>query len=630
MSRIKVMDQALAKLIAAGEVIERPASVVKELVENSIDAGATRISIEIERAGSRLIAVTDDGCGMDNEDAHAALELHGTSKLSCAEDIATVLTMGFRGEALPSVARVSRMTLRTREKEAAEGVEIRVEGGKVQSSIPCGTPAGTAIRVEDLFFNTPVRKKFMKSAGTEEHHIEETVTLLALANPRVGFELRMDGRVAFNLPKSSLPERMRELFGRRNCAELIEVDHREGDLKISGFIGFPGVTRSSRREQRFFVNRRPVDSVILGRALRDGYGTLAEPGRYPPAVLFLELPVEEIDVNVHPAKREIRFRSEFGVIRALAAAVGNSLRNWGAGSAVDEDEPEVADVTDVVLPPLEEVQIPESPEPVRKTENTKNSAEFKFLMESASVDYHVEEKIDQLELGFGTAVKLPSLADAPLGAGSSERAAEPAVMPEPGGKDECRRGFWPEKVLGIYDDTYLLAAGEGGLLLIDQHAAHERVMFERLLDSWRNKDEVPAQGLLIPETLELPRGLLTLLDRNLDFFQRLGFDLAPAGGLSVIVSALPVNLKSRRPLGELICDMLSGLLDENYTPGDLEAVARAACRAAVKAHDELTISGAEQLLRDLRNCRQGTLCPHGRPTMITLSMREIEKRFGRR
>lgn len=626
MSRIKVMDQALANLIAAGEVIERPASVVKELVENSLDAGAKHISIEIERAGSRLIAITDDGCGMDEKDAHTALELHGTSKLSCAEDISTVLTMGFRGEALPSVARVSRLTLRTREKGAEEGTEINVEGGKILNSMPCGAPAGTSIRVENLFFNTPARKKFMKSAATEEHHIEEAVTLLALANPQTGFELTIDGRSVFNLPKSSLPDRMRELFGRRTCAEFIEVEHREGELKISGFIGAPGITRSSRREQRFFVNRRPVDSAAIGRALRDGYGTLAEPGRYPPALLFLELPVEDIDVNVHPAKREIRFRSEFAIIRAIAAATGNSLRNWGAGNADAEDEetavPEIMDI-----PPENVYDIP-----VRKTNKAevphipaeKTEKDFSYLLESAGVNYHVEEPQDQPEFEFERKYS-PSLADTPLVPFSQ--------MPEkqaPVDHAAEKRGFWPERILGIYDNTYLLAAGDGGLLLIDQHAAHERIMFERLLDSWKNNREVPAQGLLIPETLELPRGLLTLLMRNLDFFMQLGFDFTPAGGLAVIVNALPVNLKTRRPLGELISDMLNGLLDENYTPGDLESVARAACHAAVKAHDELTVAGAEQLLKDLRKCRQGTLCPHGRPTMITLSMREIEKRFGRR
>ena len=662
MGRIKVMDQALANLIAAGEVIERPASVVKELVENAVDAGALRIAIEVERAGSRLISVTDDGCGMDEEDARNALVLHGTSKLIRAEDISTVMTMGFRGEALPSMAQISRFTMRTRQKDSPEGVELFAEGGQILKVIPCGAPAGTCVRIEDLFFNTPARKKFMKSPATEEHHIEETVILLALANPKVSFELKLDGRMAFRLPRASIEDRMRELFGRQNCSGMIPLRHKEGNLEITGFIGAPGVTRSSRRDQRFFVNRRPVDSLTISRALKDGYATLSEPGRYVPAVLFLELPVQEIDVNVHPAKREIRFRSEFFIIRAVAAAVGNALRNWGAGASMEnETAPSVPDIPERNIKETSQTAAPCS------TGEGTLPLKVKFLLDAADVSYNVEKKQEQPEFAFEG--KASQLTDEPL-VKEREISHDPARavpaessqleemelpkedLPEPA-KEEKKTvpelslsayrdlekqetdvssspGFWPEKILGIYDDTYLLAAGKEGLLLIDQHAAHERIMFERLLDSWQKKGNAPSQGLLIPEILELPRGLLTLLTRNLEFFQQLGFDFSPAGKLTVMVNGLPAGLNSSRPLTDLVTDMLNGLLDENYTPGDLEAVARAACHAAVRAHDPLSVQGAEELLRELKNCRQGTLCPHGRPTIITLSLREIEKRFGRR
>ncbi len=663
------MDQALANLIAAGEVIERPASVVKELVENAIDAGASRITVEIERSGSRLISVTDDGCGMDEEDARNALELHGTSKLTRAEDISGVMTMGFRGEALPSIAQISRFTLRTREKESAAGIEISVEGGKILNTLPCGAPAGTSIRVENLFFNTPARKKFMKSPATEEHHIEESVTLLALANPEISFELRLDGRNVFRLPRASLEERMRELFGRQNCASMVPLFHKEGNLTVRGFIGAPGFTRSTRREQRFFVNRRPVDSLTVSRALRDGYATLSEPGRFVPALLFLDLPVSEIDVNVHPAKREIRFRSEFFIIRAVAAAVGNALRNWGAGTAAadieEEEELEIAPESVSAAPPVAQNgagTVEKAPEiEVEK----KVPLKIKFLLDASGVSYSVEELQDQQELSFKSS-ELP-LRDAPLekervipheperpgrepfrvsavkeyreAAPAEEKTLPPAPAPATVSvpapqvsevKSRTPGGFWPEKIIGIYDDTYLLAAGVEGLLLIDQHAAHERIMFEKLLDAWKKRSSAESQGLLIPEVLELPAGSYSLLSRNLEFFRQLGFDFSPAGKMTVMVNGLPVGLRSSRPLGELISDMLNALLDENYTPGDLEAVARAACRSAVKAHDVLTLQGAEELLKELKNCRQGTLCPHGRPTIITLSLREIEKRFGRR
>lgn len=665
------MDQALANLIAAGEVIERPASVVKELVENAIDAGAARIAIDVERAGSRLISVTDDGCGMDEEDARNALELHGTSKLICAEDIAGVMTMGFRGEALPSIAQISKFTMRTREKESPAGIEMSVEGGKVLNMVPCGAPAGTCIRVENLFFNTPARRKFMKSPATEEHHIEEAVTLLALANPGVSFELRIDGRMAFRLPRATLEERMRELFGRQNCVNMVPVTHKEGNLLIKGFIGAPGFTRSSRREQRFFVNRRPVDSQTVSRALRDGYATLSEPGRFVPALLFLELPASEIDVNVHPAKREIRFRSEFFIIRAVSAAVGNALRNWGAGAGTFEEErpviqeqpPQIREIPAAVEKPREE----KAPAKPCVQERAPLPLHVKLLLDTSDVSYVVEKPQDQPELSFVapsprlTDEPLPKEKEFPLEADEEQEeekedekifekvpaapvaeaapAVEEVIPPrfEEKVREEVslntvteRKGFWPEKIIGIYDDTYLLAAGKEGLLLIDQHAAHERVMFEKLLDSWKKRSAAESQGLLIPEVLELPRGLLSLLTRNLEFFQQLGFDFTLAGKMTVMVNGLPAGLRSSRNLAEVVTDMLNGLLDENYTPGDLEAVARAACRAAVKAHDALTLQGAEELLRELKNCRQGTLCPHGRPTIITLTLREIEKRFGRR
>ena len=660
MGRVKVMDQELANLIAAGEVIERPASVVKELVENSLDAGAGKVVIEIERAGSRLISVTDDGCGMDEEDARNALELHGTSKLIRAEDIGSIETMGFRGEALPSMAQVSKFVMRTRCSDASEGLEVVVEGGRIQHISPCGAPPGTSVRVENLFFNTPARKKFMKSPATEEHHIEEAVTLLALANPDTAFELRIDRKVVFRLAKSTRSERMRELFGRQGSSEMIEVAHKEGSLGITGFIGTPGFTRSSRREQRFFVNRRPVDSLTIARALRDGYATLTEPGRYVPAVLFLELPVDEIDINVHPAKREIRFRSEFTIVRAVAAAVSNALRNWGAGVPArmpDEKEFSAEKEKEKSFEIPEVPLVPQEKEPVREAAVEKTPGQLppgvKFFLESSVVTYSVEKKGEQPELGFESEEPLPpddvpdgnrvvkligpvekgfqkEKISVPVTSQLTKRDEIPYREPEVPRSEMRPRGFWPEKVLGIYDNTYLLAAGVEGLLLIDQHAAHERVMFEKLLDSWQRNTEGLTQGLLIPETLELPRGLLALLTRNLDFFQQLGFDFVPAGRNTVIVNGLPLNLKVTRPLGELVVDLLNGLLDEDYTPGDLEAVARAACHAAVRAHDELTLQGAEKLLEELKNCRQGTLCPHGRPTMITLSLREIEKRFGRR
>ena len=327
MSKIKVMSEQLSNRIAAGEVIERPASVVKELVENAIDAGARHIRIEIEKAGSRLISVADDGSGMDGDDALLCIEPHGTSKIFTEEDIDRITTLGFRGEALPSIASISRFSIQTRTSDMLEGTRVRVEGGRLLEAAPAGCPVGTVMQVRDLFFNTPARRKFLKAPATEAHHIEEMVLSMALPRHEVGFELRMDGRLVFNSPASSTAEaRIREFFGRQFADAMWPVDHAENGIRVTGFVASPGFTRNSRKEQRTFINGRAVESPTLYRGIREGYATLNEPGRVPPVILYLEMPPEEVDVNVHPAKREVRFKHEYAISRAVTAAVSKALK----------------------------------------------------------------------------------------------------------------------------------------------------------------------------------------------------------------------------------------------------------------------------------------------------------------
>ncbi len=649
MSKIKVMDEQLSNRIAAGEVIERPASVVKELVENAIDAGATHIRIEIERAGSRLISVSDNGSGMDADDALLCIEPHGTSKIFTAEDIDRITTLGFRGEALPSIASISRFTILTRTAEMLEGTRVRIEGGRLLEAAPAGCAAGTVMQVRDLFFNTPARKKFLKSPATEAHHIEETVLGLALPRPEVGFELRIDGRTAFRSPAAPTPEaRLRELFGRPFVENLWPVNHTESGITITGFTAAPGFTRNSRREQRTFVNGRAVESAAIYRGIRDGYATLTESGRYAPAVLFLTLAPEEVDVNVHPAKREIRFKHEFAVTRAVTAAIGTALKR-------SREVPPAQVVSESSLP-------------------LDGRVPLRLLLDSAGV--HYQPKATQqptLNLDGPGADREDALPDAaptetlfltdpprrriipdcavpetPLPeaesaapevcageeASSPAPAAEPVVPPEPfpaAAGAAPFNGDWPEEVLGILDRTYILASGRRGLVMIDQHAAHERIMFEKLLDEAKG-NRAPTQALLLPQTLELPQPMCSLLLRYRKLFEMLGFDIEPMGSNTVMLNGLPASMVTHRPLEELIPDMLQELLENqgDKIPVELEYVARAACRAAIKAHDELTPELAKELLHRLGECRQGTLCPHGRPTMVTISYREIEKRFGRR
>ena len=634
MGKIQVMSRDLANRIAAGEVIERPASVVKELVENSIDAGAKRIFIQIERAGTRLIQVRDDGSGMSEEDAMLSLQPHGTSKLKDISDLDNILTLGFRGEALPSIASVSKFTLRTREKEAAIGTKISYAPDGTVLGEPDGTPVGTTVEVRDLFHNTPARKKFLKSPATEEHHIEEVVLTLALGHPEVGFELRIDNRAAFILASDSSAEvRIRELFGKNFAANMLKIDHRENGLHLTGFIGSPGFTRPSRKEQRIFINSRAVESLAVYRGIRDGFGTLApDSGRFPPAVLYLDMDPGELDVNVHPAKREVRFRSEFAITRAVAAAVGNALRGMA------DVTPETENIRSMPLSGKVPVASLLDAAMVHYHAHTDDQPTFENMMPEKQEQTASVPEEDNIIPVFPTEPQIPvepeeekeELPSDRLTDRNPEQAPYAPRMNIP--ETPVFGGDWPETVLGVYDNTYILCSGKEGLMLVDQHAAHERILFEQIVAA-AESGNVSAQKLLLPKTLELPRSQVGYLLNHQELFAGLGFDIESAGGNTVLVNSVPADFANCRGAEEIIPDMLAELLERSeirHGAADLAAAARAACKAAVKAHEAKTLPELEKLLRDLRACRQGTLCPHGRPTMITLSRLEIERRFGRR
>jgi len=658
MSKIRVMSEELSNRIAAGEVIERPASVVKEAVENAIDAGARRISVVAERAGSRLISVSDDGCGMDSDDVMLAIEPHGTSKLLSVEGLDAITTMGFRGEALPSIAAVSRFELYSRRPEDSEGTLLRVDGGKIRSAEPAGGPPGTRLTVRDLFFNTPARRKFLKSAATEENHITELMINLALANPEIGFELTLDNRRVWRLAPAPTEQRVRELFGRSFRERMLPAEHREHGWSLSGLVAEPGFTRIGRREQRIFINGRPVESPAIYRGIRDGYDAYScETGRFPPVILHFAMPPEELDVNVHPAKREVRFRSEFAVTRFVAAAVSAALRRGtvgGEGSAAGEEE-SAAPLRSATLPSFDEAiagagvsyvpaarvqrELPLDPpaEPVVLTAPPGEAAP-RGGAEGASCSgggKHYRVELPPLPSAGG----LSALTDLGNEAERAPRSAASVPETERRGEEERREelpelpaGFdWPRDLLGIYDASFLLCSGDHGLVIVDQHAAHERVLFEAIVADLERGAEA-GQRLLLPATLELSAAQFNLMLRHRPVFERLGFEFEPAGGSTVLLNAVPVRLGSRRAPEEMIPDMLDELVEgaARHLPVEPAYAARAACKAACKAHEELTPEAARQLLADLRRCRQGTLCPHGRPIMITLTRRELEKRFFRR
>ncbi len=629
MSEIRILPDEISNRIAAGEVIERPASVVKELVENAIDAGATRIVVQTRSGGRRLVQVLDNGSGMDREDALLCIEAHATSKVRAPGDIDRIETLGFRGEALPSIAAVSRFRLQTRQREEAVGTEIAVDGGSLRDVRDCGCAPGTNVRVQDLFYNLPARRKFMRSVMTEDGHIQEIVLLHALAHPGMAVELVMDGRrVLFAGETDDRRARLVRLLGRDVAAAMLPVDYEENGIAVSGFAARPGFTRSSRREQRVFVNGRPAASDVVFYGIRDAYHTLVMKGRYPPVVLFIDLDPERVDVNVHPAKRDVRFREGRVVGRAVAAALRRALRE--AAAAVSPAlEPGLGVAAPLPRPPPGPKPVPEEVPP--------SPAVTGPAVGPLYPPPDSERPPAAAASGGDAADSLPG--EVPPGAPAAQEGAPGGPTAEPPGPGGTRgtsisAATRPEiaalRILGTLGNLYLVAEGSSGLVLIDQHAAHERILFERLLAAAARGDG-PRQPLLLPVTIELAPADAAFLSGRREDFDRLGFGLAPFGGNTVLVTAVPPGFPQ-----ENLAGMLRDILDELRTsPGgarrvDEIRIAQAACKHAVRAEDPLDENEVRRLLQDLARTEMPYTCPHGRPVMINIPMAELEKRFGRR
>ena len=627
MSSIHLLTDDISNKIAAGEVIERPASVVKELVENALDAGAKKISVRVERAGTRLIMVSDNGCGMDQDDAVLCFEPHATSKIRTAEDLEKIITFGFRGEAMPSIASVARVTLKTRRAESQEGTCVVINGGNLVSALPTGCAPGTEMVVKDLFFNVPARRKFLKSQATEERHIIDVVTVISLAHPEVAFELFSDDRSILMSPAcTKLLPRIRDVFGREIADAMVPVNLEAGAFRITGFITKRGVTKPSRSDQRIFVNERPVDALPVYRGIRDGCGPMLDKGRYHPAVLFIEMPPEFVDVNVHPAKREVRFRNEYELGRCVKAAVESALR-------AAEDEYPFPDVPAAKATPF---HLPEQfvsgqtlpDDPVRSPEPHDNlsqipdevpaqpSRDFLRILEQSRINYMPLSKGIQQ-------IKTEDLFSEP------GEEVQPVQTEQP--KSEQSKKFRPEdlEIIGVIENTYLIAKMDDGMVLIDQHAAHERILYERIL---RGVGGMISQKLLLPLTLELSKADCRFVIQNTELFEKAGFGIEHFGGDTVKIEAIPAALPQENA-GGVFRELLSKVKEEGAWGGgkvDTPAIARAACKAAVKAHDELTMAECRNLLKQMGECELPYCCPHGRPTIIHFSLQEIERRFGRR
>ncbi|PYK79522.1 MAG: DNA mismatch repair endonuclease MutL [Verrucomicrobia bacterium] len=613
MSRIKLLPETVASQVAAGEVVERPASVVKELVENSIDAGASSIEIGIQRGGISRIRVVDDGCGMDRDDALLSLERHATSKIASAADLAAISTLGFRGEALPSIASVSRFRLTTREPGAVAGTEILVNGGRIETVRDGGEAPGTQVEVRSLFYNVPARRKFLRSETTETRNIEHQFFLQALAQPAIGFSLVRDEKVALQLPvTASLRDRIRDLYGAEFLNELLEISEREYQgVRVRGWLGRAGVSRQTRAQQFVFVNGRAIDSGILATALREGYHTALMRGQFPVTFLFVDLDSQDVDVNVHPAKREVRFRDPGRIREAIVEAVRRTLES-GRVDWQRKFSPPAPGGTTAVLSQISPPVQPSAP-----------SSFERMGRDSARPSTSLSP--DQ-----------PTLPQPPMAGGGDSpnrgRAIEvnhPYLTPEPGAAPKDDQQF---QIIGVLNRLYVLMENSDGLVLVDQHAAHERILFEELRRRME-EEGVPSQRMLLPQIFSLPPRDAEWVERNVATLQKMGIGIEGFGAHSFRVDTLPAFLEIADAT-----DFLRRVIDELKTTSRSSSplrlgedmIAKTVCRHAVKANDPLRYPEIEKLIRDLLACDLPYCCPHGRPTMIQISHAELEKKFGRK
>jgi DNA mismatch repair protein MutL len=619
MPRIALLSENVASQVAAGEVVERPASVVKELVENSIDAGATRVEVQIRRGGSSSIRVVDDGSGMDRDDALLCLERHATSKIRTGADLAAIHTLGFRGEALPSIASVSRFRLATRERDAIAGTEVIVNGGKIETVRDCGEAAGTQIEVRSLFFNLPARRKFLRTENTEASHVEHQLQLQAIGHPGVGFVFLQDERVVFQLASGqSLRERISDLRGGALAKELLEVpEFATDELAVRGFIGKAGVSRSSRQQQLVFLNGRAIENSTLNFALREGYHTALMKGQHPVTFLFIEMDPAAVDVNVHPAKREVRFRDPATVREAIVEAVRRALESdRGAWSQTFRAAPEPA-VS--LIPEPKQLALRrdwsalpmQQPGPLRAAQLPTPNAQRSTPNEPAAVPVPTFD-----------APPVPREGEPGVSISHQLSTINPAAP-------TAAADF---KILGVLGKLYVLMENANGLVLVDQHAAHERILFEEMRRRMEQQG-VPTQRLLLPLTLEVGPKDADWITRHLDVLERAGLGLEPFGTGTFKLDSLPTFLRATDP-SQLLRDIIDDLRETSAQTSKLrlgeEMIVKTVCRHAVKANDVLREPELVRLVQDLLACELPYCCPHGRPTMIQLSYNELEKKFGRK
>ena len=614
---IKILPPDIANKIAAGEVVERPASVVKELIENAIDAESTNINVEIRAGGKRLIRVSDNGTGMPREDALIALERHATSKVGTIEDLQRIQTFGFRGEALPSIASVSQLELLSRTADGLVGTKIAVEGGVVKSVEESGCSPGTHITINNLFYNVPARLKFLKSETTELNHLTNQVTWAALAHPKIQFSHSHDRRSLIDVRScDSYIERIRLLYRKEFAENLIEFDAELPNLRLHSFIGKPDLTKANRSYQLFFLNSRPIRSKILGAALGEAMRSMVPKNRFAVAFLFLTMDAQEVDVNVHPAKVEVRFRNERAIYSAISRMIHSGIHKHK------------------YIPKIEKATQPVSTTDSQVEKEDVFGSDVKPRIASQAAD-------TELEIGVG-AVFSPT---PPWQAGQTAgKAAESLPSSAPAGIQPPDRSIPDGTPLELFDfedvqlktnlfNTYIVAEWKDRVFFIDQHVAAERVLYEHFVQQLK-ADGIPVQGLLLPVTVEITPQQLTTLHARTNLFEKLGFEFEQFGGNTILVRSIPAMLATSS-VATTVTDLLDRL-PQTVTPSDElldvqdEALIMLACKSAVKAGDALTMNEMVALVKDLSQAKLPFNCPHARPIVVEMGKNELESRFKRR
>lgn len=643
MGKIQVLDPVTVDQIAAGEVIERPASVVKELVENAIDAGASAVVVEIKEGGVSYMRIADNGCGISREDVPAAFLRHSTSKIRTVDDLVHIGSLGFRGEALSSIAAVSQVELVTKTADQTFGTRYRIAGGKEEGIEDAGAKDGTTFIIRQLFYNTPARRKFLKTPMTEASHVGDLMTRMALSHPEVSFQFINNGQTKLHTAgNGKLRDVIYHVYGREIASNLLRAEYETSGLKITGFLGKPLISRGNRNFENYYINGRYVKSSIIAKAIEDGYKDFTMQHKYPFVVLHMEIDTENIDVNVHPTKMELRFNRQQEVYNAVYAAVDEGLHREELIPQVEVNVPKAQELPPVTISKKEEVPpvtIPKKPELPPKEERDLNY--FMEKMKERVTAYHNQNssaEVKDKEKIFKPQIQADRIREAVQYAKKTELPkSEPSKSEPPKQMNLFEERLLSEqararhKIIGQVFDTYWLVEFQDQLYIIDQHAAHERVLYERTLKGMKTR-EFTSQMISPPILLNLGMQEAQLLNEYMDQFTRIGFEIEEFGQDTYAVRAVPDNLFSLAKK-DLLIEMLDSLSDElNRTmTAELidEKVASMSCKAAVKGNMKLSAAEADALIGELLTLDNPYHCPHGRPTIISMTKRDLEKKFKR-